>query len=547
LHVIASCLLFGVLRRTLARLDRGMRPGVAVNLWAAATAALWALHPLQTESVICVAQRTELLGGGFILLTLYAFVRAVSGATWSRGWASVAIGAAWLGVIAKETVVTAPLLVWLYDRAFVAGGLRAAWRQRRGFYLALVAAWLPLLALLVAGGGTRGVAAGLGLGVSSWDYLLTQAGAIVRYLALTVWPHPLVLDYGTAVVRSWQQAIVPGLIVLGLLGWAGWLLVRRPRIGLVVAWAFVLLAPSSSVIPLVTQTIAEHRMYLPLAGPVVAIAFGLAHWRPRWAIPLVLMFAGVLGLVTVYRALQYRDPVVIWSDTVAHAPDNPRAEHNLGLALQQAGDGAAAEGHYARAVALDPRYVPARYAWGLARLQRDDLGGAVTQFEAVVAQEPRHADAWLALGNARMRLGQPESAVNAYETSLRLVDAPDVRHNLVLALVAAGRSAELAADLSTAEHLYRRAVERGANEVEPRQRLALLLARGGRMAEAEQWFRDVLRLAPGDLDALANLANVLVVQGRALEAIPLYQTVLQRRPGDRRTEENLAAARASLR
>jgi tetratricopeptide (TPR) repeat protein len=364
---------------------------------------------------------------------------------------------------------------------------------------------------------------------------------------LLVWPHPLVLDYGTGVVRTWQAAALPGLLVLTLLGCAGWLLVRRPRAGFVAAWAFVLLAPSSSFIPLVTQTIAEHRLYLPLAGPVVGFALLLTRWRAPWTVALVFGVAGVMALVTARRALQYRDPVVIWSDTAVHAPNNPRAAHNLGLALQQAEQGAAAETSFARALALDPRYVPARYAWGLALLQRGSAVEAAGQLEAAVQLEPRHADAWLALGNARVQLEQFEPAVSAYETSLRLVDAPDVRHNLVVALVAAGRAAERASDLAGSERAYRQAVAQGPREVEPCRRLGLLHARSGQMEEAERWFRAGLRLVPDDLDLLANLANVLVFAGRAREAIPLYQRVLERRPGDRRTEENLAIARASLR
>lgn len=545
LHGVAALLLFGLLRRTLNRI--GSKELASIP-WAAAVTVLWALHPLQTETVICIAQRTELLGGFFILLTLYAFVRAVAGGgDWSRGWAAVAVGAAAFGVMAKETIVTAPLLVALYDRAFMAGSFRAAWQARRGFYLALGASWLLLLMLLLAGGGTRGVAAGLGLGVSPWEYLLTQAGAILLYLKLTVWPHPLVLDYGTVVVRSWRDAWVPGIAILALLTITGWLLVRRPRAGFVAAWAFVLLAPSSSFVPLVTQTIAEHRMYLPLAGPIAGLALGLAGWRPRWPVPLLLSVAGVFALLTVRRALQFRDPVEIWSDTAADAPANPRAEHNLALALRDADQGVAAESHFARAVALDPRYVPARYAWGIALLQRGRAADAVQQLESAVGLEPRHADAWLALGNARVQLKQYEAALAAYETSLRLVDAPDVRHNAVVALVAAGRAAEKLADLAGAERAYRRAAEYGVGEVEPRQRLGLLLARAGRLEEAERWLREVLRAAPGELDATANLANVLVLQGRTREAISLYEQVLQRRPGDPRTEENLAAARASLR
>jgi hypothetical protein len=169
---------------------------------------------------------------------------------------------------AKEVMVTAPLVVLLYDRTFVAGGFSAAWRQRRTYYVG------PRRHLAVArvdhvrAGAGPGVGAGFGLGVSWWTYLLKQSEAILLYLKLSFWPHPLVLDYGTAVVHSvadvWWQAIV----VLALLGLTIWALVRKPVAGFLGAWFFVILAPSSSVVPILTQTMAEHRMYLPLyCGP----------------------------------------------------------------------------------------------------------------------------------------------------------------------------------------------------------------------------------------------------------------------------------------
>ena len=164
----------------------------------------------------------------------------------------------------KEVMVSAPLMVLLYDRTFLAGSFREAVRRRYGLYLALAATWL-LLAWLVADAAGRGGTAGFGLGVGCWAYLGTQLGAIVHYLRLSVWPSPLVLDYGDGLAQTAAE-IVPYAIVVGLLALATvaalW---RWPKAGFLGACFFGLLAPTSSIVPVVTQT-DRRASHVPAAG-----------------------------------------------------------------------------------------------------------------------------------------------------------------------------------------------------------------------------------------------------------------------------------------
>src|SRR6185436_12957571 len=115
---------------------------------AASVAMLWVVHPLQTEAVTYVVQRSESLVGLFYLGTLYGFIRGVEAKSGGAWWVVTAIVCA-LGMATKEVMVSAPLIVFLYDRTFVAGSFRAAWRERWRVHLALAASWL-LLAALVA-------------------------------------------------------------------------------------------------------------------------------------------------------------------------------------------------------------------------------------------------------------------------------------------------------------------------------------------------------------------------------------------------------------
>lgn len=533
LHATAALVLLGVARRLLAR----VAPDAAASL-APGLTLLWALHPLQTESVTCIAQRSEVLGGLLGLFTLYGFLRGTEGAG-SRGWLAFSAAACLLGMGSKEVMVVVPLLVLLADRTFVAGSFMAAWRARRGYYLALAATWLLLLFLVLGAGGTRGASAGLGLGVSGWTYLLKQAEALVLYLKLSFWPHPLVLDYGTAVVRSPGEVWWQGLVVWSLLGGTVWALWRRPVLGFAGAVFFAILAPSSSVVPLVTQTMAEHRMYLPLI-PVLALALAGLHrvlgarvWRGWGAVALA--FAGL----TFARNHDYRDTLVIWADSVAKYPASARAQHNLAVELQHRGRAAEAAEHAEIAASLSPGYVPAHYMWGLALFDLGRVDEAITRLQAAVRLGPAHADAQLALGNALVRAGREAEAVAHFRASLELKPAADAHYNLAVALSALGRGAE-------AEQQLRAAVAADPGLTVARRRLALMMAQAGRLPEAGEHFKVLTELHPDDPDARANYGNVLLLTRRPAEAVTQYEAALRLRPGDSRVQENLRLAREAL-
>lgn len=554
LHAAAALAVFGLARRLFAHAGAG-RPLMPADAAGWLLAALWAAHPLQTESVICIAQRTEVLAGLFILLALHAFARSAEAATPGRKlvWQSLSVTTCLLGQGTKEITVVVPLLVLLWDRTLVAGSFAAAWRVRRGYYLALAGTWLPLAALLLANHGTRGGSAGLGLGVSSWSYLLTQADALALYLRLAVWPHPLVVDYGTALVGSLAAVWWQGLLVLAGLALTVWALVRRPLLGLAGAWFFLLLAPSSSVIPLISQTVAEHRMYLPLAAVLGLFLAGLHRLAGAR-----LWLAGSAWLVvcsglTLARNLDYRSALNLWSRTAADCPANPRAHLNLGVELQHTGRLDEAVASFSRAVALEPAYVSAHYQLGATLLQLGRLPAAQAALETAVRLGPRHADAWLALGNARLQTGDAAGAIAAFTASLDLQPAADVHYNLALALLAARRDAEaethLRAALALAPELaaarQRLAELHGAPSAADHRQRGLAAARAGRFDEAATHFQALLAIDARDADALANLGNVRLLQGRAREAIALYETVLRIRPDDARTQENLRLARES--
>jgi tetratricopeptide (TPR) repeat protein len=503
IHTLAGLTLFGLARLLLLRPKLAPRFGPDALPLAFAIALVWTVHPLQTESVTFTVQRTESLMGLFYLLTLYAFARGTESIRPAL-WYTLSIVACLLGVGTKEVAATAPLLVLLCDRAVFAGTFREAWRRRRGFYLSLAATWLPL-AWLMAGTSNRGGTVGLGLGMSSWTYLITQCRAIVLYLRLSLWPHPLVMDYGSATASDLTEVFPQAVLLVALVAGTGLALWKKPMLGFLGAWFFFILAPSSSFVPLRTQTMAEHRMYLSLAA-IVAITVS-ALWLLAGRRGLIAVYALAAGLVcvTVRRNEDYRSSIAIWTDTVEKCPGNARAHYSLGVALSAAGRVDEAIAHYKTALDLDPDYKE-HHKLALALAQTGHLTESLAHFEASLRLNPDFAEAHDNYGVALMRAHRPQDALSQYTEALRLDPDNAVAHyNFANALVALER-----------------------------------------VSEATSHYREAVRLKPDYASAHGNLANALLLSDHPAEAITHYETALNLDPANANARTNLGLARAAL-
>ncbi len=508
IHVLAGLTLFGLVRRTL-------EPRGDALLVAFSAALLWLVHPLQTAAVTYVIQRAESLMALCFLATVYAFRRSCvsefrsdtdpSGAKFDRRWRTVSVVACLAGMAAKEVMVVAPLVVLLYDRTFIAGSFAAALRARRSYYAALAATWLPLAAL-VADNASRAGTAGFGSNASPLDYALTQCGAIVTYLKLAVWPAPLMFDYGTALVTRLSDVWLQAVLIAGFVAATGLALLRRPRLGFLGAAFLLILAPSSSFVPVATQTVAEHRMYLPLAALAIGASLALhaaLRTRATWG---AVGIALALGTATFHRNRDYVSAAALWRDTVAKRPDNPRAHNHLGNALAQEGRPAEAVPHYQAALRLAPG-----------------------EFEV-------HNN----LGGAFAALGQQREAVEHYSRAHALrPDFEPVRINLANALVDTARTAPP----NDAAGLYRRAIELHPAHAAAHYNLGVGLARQRAYPEAAVALQAAVRHDPKHVGARVNLGNVLLLTGRRAEAAIEYEAALQLKPGDPQIAANLALAR----
>jgi protein O-mannosyl-transferase len=545
IHIWAGLTLFGIVRRTLLRpvmaglwkagpptanrKASSLAPDIATSstVLAFTVALIWTLHPLQTAAVTYTVQRAESLMGLFYLLTLYCFIRGVdsnssgirppasssSVAPTREGvlrplssgfWFPASFLCCLFGMATKEVMVSAPLMVLLYDRTFVAGSFREAWRKHRRLYLGLAATWLLLGYLVVSTGGNRNGSAGFGGGMSWWAYALMQFPAIAHYLWLCFWPHPLVFDYGRMLVRPGVNIIPYALIIAVLVAGTMAALRRGRTIGFAGLWFFAILAPSSSVVPVVTETMAEHRMYLPLAAVVALLVLGSHALVGRRSLPMLLAFAILLGFLTWRRNEDYSSALAIWSDTVAKSPGNARAQNQLGFALLQTGRNSEALQPLEEAVRLEPADAEAHRNLGIVLNRTGRVIGAIGQYKEALRIKPDYADAHNSLGNVLARQGRIPEAIGHYEEALKLNPKNAFTHN----------------------------------------NLGLAFAQTGRMAEAIGQFQEALRIKPDYADAYHNLGNALANLGQVPEAIGQLEEALRLNPNDETASIELARLRA---
>lgn len=487
IHLLAGWLLYGTIRRTLLLPRLAPLFGQVAAPLAASIAAVWVVHPLQTESVTYIVQRVEALMGCFYLLVLYAVARALSPGG-SRLWQVVACVACLLGMGTKEVMITAPFLVLVYDGVFVAATwsevLRARWRFHFSLFLSLAFFALLLRLSMVQQEVVGGLFYG---GISRWNYLLTQFQAIPHYLRLAVVPWPLCLDYKWPLVKNFMT-VLPAMVVLLPLGvlilrgvWK-----RRPVAFLPFAF-FVLLVPTSSIIPL-PDPVFEHRMYLPLAAVISLVVAGgyvlLQRWRlarspsgwAEWipAVAVVLVVCTFTGLVRL-RNRDYASEETMWRDVLKKRPDNYRACISLSTVL--VGEGRAEE------------------VESLCR----GLLGRLPDFAKMSFQE---------IGEARGR-----------DWSLPCVEYAMAHNNLGAALLLRDRLEDAKAHFVEAIRVLPRATW-------ARRNLAQTLFTAGRLDESAEEWRVILRIDPRNIPAHGFLGLVALARNQYGPAAEHYRVAL---------------------
>ncbi len=526
LHGINAALVWMVLRRLSV-------PGA----WLAA--AIFALHPVEVESVAWVAELKNLESFLFYLLALLAWMKF----TWPAAkppWRfyALALASFVLALFAKTTACTLPaamlLILWLRgQRLDAARAIRILPFLFIGMAMGLLTVWWEK--------HLGDYVQSFGLAFSWPQRLLIAARALWFYAGKLAWPVPLTIiypqwDINTA--RPEQYIPVAACIAVAIALW-----VWRKKIGRgAIAGVVFFVAALSPLLGFIVEGsfhytyVADHYQYNASIG-LIAIFAALA-WRclaqtPAW-LPFQAALLLILGTLTWRQCAPYHDLETLWRDTLAKNPNSWMAHHNLGVVLFEQGRLDDALEQYQQAVALYPGGDAEQSDLGTALLEKGLYPEAIQHLKAALAINPKLFQAQNSLGLAYDKTGNDDQAILCYREALQLdLNALGTRLNLGSALERQGKPDE-AADV------YRAAIERFPAEVEPFRRLALILSHEGQYTQAIQTCRQGLQAMPDNEALWLALGNACLAQTNYTAAAASYQKALQIDPASAGLHYNLA-------
>src|SRR5215510_1954935 len=475
-------------------------------------AAIFALHPVQVESVAWITERKNVLMGFFFLLTLLAWIAFVDERT-RRPWIfyCLALISCVLALSAKATACTLPAALFLI-----------LWLQKRPITMRRLIQIVPFLVLGVGMGLLavwweryhQGTNRDVFTFLSPLERILVASRAVWFYLSKIFWPSNLTFIYprwnispGNLFDYIWFLAGVAACVAI-------YFLRRYVGRSVEVAAAFFVatLSPVLGFIMLFTfryTFVADHYQYLACIGPIALASAGIvglcdkfAQYRTAIVSAALLVVAG-LGTLTWRQAATYRDIETLWRTTLARNPQCWMAHTNLGLVLLQQGKHDDGIAHYRSALQMQPDSWDAEYNLGTALVEKDLVDEAMLHCERAVGMRPTDPDAQVSLGNALVQKGRIDEAIAHYQKAITL--QPDhflARYSLGHALLEKG-------ELDGAIQVYRSALLLGSSHADCQTTLAIALEERGNPAEAIQHYQKALELAPESISALTNLAWLL--------------------------------------
>jgi protein O-mannosyl-transferase len=484
-HLAAALALFGLVRRTLSSENLKAQFGDQSTFLALAIALIWAVHPLQTQSVTYIIQRCESVMGLCYLLTLYAAIRSFAAEKKER-WIAAAIAACACGMLAKQVMVTAPVVVLIYDYLFVSDSLKAALNKHKNLYGGLAATWIVLAVVVMASpvNPTAGFAV---QAITPFDYFKSQFQVIIYYFRLALFPNALCIDYAWQKAESLKDILPYAILVVGMQAATAWGVWRRKAISFLGVWFFGILAVTSSFMPF-EDLIFEHRMYLPLAAIVTAVVLGSHIFGKHLiekitstmasanqlgygaAVLLLTIIVALFGYLTSERNRDYQSEIAMWRDVIKKRPDNTRAYNNLGVELLNVGNVDEAQTLFSEAAGRKPDYAEAQYNLGRVWLRRGDIETGKSFLLKAVQIKPNYEDAHFKLGQA---FGVQNNLSDAHT---HFLEALKINPRSAIAAYSLGMVMELQGRFLEAAKTYDWVAQARPNAYEAYTRLAFILA-----------------------------------------------------------------------
>ena len=522
LHIANSLLLFLVLRR------------MTKALWKSAfVAALFALHPLNVDSVAWVAERKNVLSTFFWMLTVLTYVYYTERPCIRRYLLTFVAFA--LGLMAKPMLVTLPFVLLLLDY-WPLGRLQLGQSGRHsnenaeifaGFYKQRFVAsrlilekvpFFVLSAVLIYVASVSLQRVGVVITTEIVPMKLRIVNALVSYVSYIekiVWPQNLSVFYPFPNMVPMWKIIGSGLLLAGVSVVA--VRKRRGMPYLVVGWLWYLgtLVPVIGLIQAgLWPAMADRWAYVPLIGLFVMIAWGIPELVTRWRfvkVGLVIgagAFLSILMGITWLQMGYWANSITLFERALAVTSGNYVAHYNLGVSLFSQSKIDEATGHFREALRINPSFLDARTNLGVALVNQGRIAEAIQQLNEALKRNPRSQTAHNNLGVALAKEGRIGDAIQHFSEALQInPDFDDAHNNLGVVLASQEKFDE------AIEH-YSKALRINPGFARVHNNLGIGLIRKGQLEEAIVHFREALRIRPGYASAKSNLKKALASRDR---------------------------------
>ena len=535
----------------------------SMSLW---VALIFVAHPIQTQAITYIVQRYASMSAIFYLASVLLYIHArnlqltMEGLGGNRTWGddslkrdadkkraaafsfkipfyfAAAVLSGVFAFLSKENAVTLPGIILLVEY-FLFDRSRQGWKKKL-IWIVPLGALLTFLALYFLS-STRGLKFENLLEdvsiltretgtVDRWSYFCTQFNVLVEYIRLLFFPLGQNVDHMVPLKSGFFDGLTPlaFVFVMSIIFVGIWNIRKRPAISFGIFWFFITLSIESSIFP-ISDTMFEHRLYLPVFGFAVSVVYVVFQLFSNKMVRANLLLAAAivaLGVGTYLRNKVWQNPLSLWKDSAHKNPENHRAHNNFGAELNDVGDFDLAIREYSKALEIKPDFADANNNLGSALIRQGQIEEAIQCLSKALQKEPRKIVALNNMGVALAQQGDLEGAILHFKRALRIKPLYAEAHNgLGNALAQKGHVEEAMLE-------WAKAAEINPTYAQPHYNMGVAFEQKGDMRSAERCFSETVRIDPHYAQAYSKLGSISAQQGDYKSAMRLFSKALEINP-----------------